>query len=82
MLVWTLLLPLLLTVGFLACHAYLRYRRPRHVACPEVDAQPLVRADALHAALTAVAGCPDVRVASCELWPEAQGCGQRCVAQL
>ena len=58
--------------------ALLRFRRRRTVRCPETGLLAMVTLDARHAALTAVPGPPDVRVADCSLWPEKQGCEERC----
>jgi hypothetical protein len=60
--------------------AFLRFRRHRIVRCPETGLLATVGLDARHAALTAVPGPPDVRVAACSLWPEKRGCEERCVA--
>ena len=60
--------------------ALLRFRRSRLVRCPETGLLATVALDARHAALTAVPGPPDVRVADCSLWPEKSGCEERCVA--
>ena len=49
------------------------------VCCPETGKYVRVQLDATLAALTAVPGPPKLRVEQCELWPERQGCGQRCV---
>ena len=60
--------------------ALLRFRRSRVVRCPETALLARVGLDARHAALTAVPGPPDVRVANCSLWPEKYGCEEKCVA--
>ena len=61
--------------------AFARFRGSRGLRCPETGTTAEVGVDAGHAALTAVYGEPDVRVGSCSLWPERQGCAQRCVGE-
>jgi hypothetical protein len=62
--------------------ALLRFRRRRMVGCPETGLLAEIGLDAPRAALTAVPGPPTLRVVSCSLWPERQGCEQRCVAHV
>jgi len=59
--------------------AFSRYRRKRTLRCPETGTDAEVQIDAGHAALTAVPGPPELRVADCSLWPERKGCEQACV---
>jgi hypothetical protein len=59
---------------------FLRFRGKRTVRCPETGLTAELEVDARHAALTAVPGPPEVRVASCSLWPERVHCDQQCVA--
>jgi hypothetical protein len=59
---------------------FLRYRAPRHLACPVAAEGAEVTADATHAALTATMfGRACLRVASCSLWPTRYRCGQLCI---
>jgi hypothetical protein len=72
---WVALRPLLRT--------YLAYRGTRVVTCPETGRPAAVEVDALHAAAgRASAGRPLLHLASCSRWPERQGCGQECLAQV
>jgi hypothetical protein len=60
--------------------AFLHFRRRRTVRCPETGLMASVSIAAGRAALTAVPGPPTLKVADCSLWPEHQGCEERCVA--
>jgi len=62
--------------------AFLKYRGPRVVVCPENREMVAVTVDAGHAALTAPRGRPDLRLESCTRWPEKAGCGQECLGQV
>ena len=62
--------------------AWLRYRGARVITCPE-NLQPAgVRLDARHAAASALASAPDLRLSTCSRWPEKAGCGQECLRQI
>jgi hypothetical protein len=63
----------------IAASVFARYRLARTLRCPETGDPARVRIDARHAALTAIPGPPDLRIASCALWPERAGCAQRCL---
>ncbi len=58
------------------------YRAPRMVICPENLESVQVTIDGEHAARTALAGQAQFRIDSCTRWPEKQGCGQECAAQV
>jgi hypothetical protein len=62
--------------------AWLQHRGTRVVVCPENRDFVAVELDAVHAALTARRGRPDLRLESCTRWPEKLGCGQECLGQL
>ena len=54
--------------------------RPAHIVrCPRTGNPVRVQLDATLAALTALPGPPKLVVTECELWPEHQACGQRCI---
>ncbi|HKZ03741.1 MAG TPA: hypothetical protein VJ180_15970 [Pyrinomonadaceae bacterium] len=59
-----------------------KYRGTRIVICPETGSPTIVEVDALHAALTSVAGTPDIRLEACSRWPIKENCGQECIANL
>lgn len=59
--------------------AFLRFRGPRGLRCPEAGTTAVVGLDARHAALTSAYRDPVARVESCSLWPERAGCAQGCV---
>jgi hypothetical protein len=58
---------------------FFRFRGRRTVRCPETGLAAEVEIDARHAALTAVPGPPEVRVAACSFWPERGACEQACL---
>lgn len=62
--------------------AYRRYRGVKHPVCPETGEPALVTLDARHAAVSAAAGRPELRVATCSRWPEHDGCDQGCTEEL
>jgi hypothetical protein len=62
--------------------AYREYRGKRLVVCPETRQHVAVEVDAAHAAATAAAGDPELRLRSCTRWPERAGCDQDCVHQI
>lgn len=57
--------------------SYFRMRGARVVTCPENHEKAEVQLDARHAAL----GHSD-RLSACSRWPERQGCGQECLAEV
>lgn len=59
-----------------------QYRGTRIVTCPETGSPTIVEVDAIHAALTSVAGIPDIRLEACSRWPLKENCGQECIANL
>jgi len=59
-----------------------RFRGLRVVNCPESQRPAGVVVDARHVAATALAGVPQLRLASCSRWPERVGCGQQCLSQV
>jgi hypothetical protein len=62
---------------------YFAYRGTRVVTCPETNAPAAVDVDATFAAMShASFGSPELRLAACSRWPERQGCGQECLAQI
>ena len=61
--------------------AFRRFRAARRVTCPEAGVAAEVGIDAPHAALTAAYRDPELRVRSCSLWPQRDGCAQRCIGE-
>lgn len=61
---------------------YQNYTGTRIVTCPETSSAAIVEVDALHAALTTMAGAPDIRLEACSRWPLKENCGQECLAKL
>jgi hypothetical protein len=75
------LVSLIPLVWFLA-RSYRKFRGTRVITCPETGCPEAVEVDAKHAAATSVAGETELRLTSCSRWPERQGCGQECLAQI
>ena len=65
----------------IVAEVFFRLRGRRTVRCPETGLAAEVEIDARHAALSAVPGPPEVRVAECSLWPDRAGCEQKCAAE-
>jgi len=62
--------------------AWLTYRGPRLVICPENQRSASLVLDVLHAVATAAGGNPELRLAGCSRWPGMSGCGQPCLAHV
>ncbi|HAF15693.1 MAG TPA: hypothetical protein DHU55_07775 [Blastocatellia bacterium] len=60
----------------------IRYRESRIITCPDTGEAVMVEVDAVHAALTSLAGAPDIRLRNCRRWPINENCGQECLTQL
>jgi hypothetical protein len=71
-----LLIPLLLGREF-----YGKYTGVRVVTCPQNHRQVAVGFNAFHAAVTGLAGKPDLHLASCTRWPEHGDCGRECLPE-
>src|ERR1035438_8984805 len=65
-----------------ASRVYLTFRGNRLVSCPENHRPAAVRVAAGKAALEAIVGEQHLRLNTCSRWPERQGCGQACLAQI
>ena len=65
-----------------AAGTYFKYRGRRVITCPETRAPAAIEVDAKHAAVTAAASYPDLRLKSCSRWPEREDCGQECLLQV
>lgn len=84
-LLWTLGVALGVALGaaaVVAVRAYLRFRGRRVITCPENLERVGVEIDAVGAAVGALGGRPHLRLSDCSRWPEKQGCGQECLAQI
>ena len=63
-------------------HARRRFRPPQILDCPESGERAALFVNARKAMLTAAVGNPHLQVIECSLWPERQGCAQRCLKQI
>jgi hypothetical protein len=82
---WVCLVVAVLAVGILGgrwASAWLRFRGARLITCPENQRPAGVHVDERHAAFSALKGTPALRLSACSRWPERQGCGQACLAQV
>ena len=59
-----------------------RFGGERVIICPETGKQAMIEVDTRHAALTALIGQTDLRLANCWRWPLREDCGQDCLLQL
>jgi hypothetical protein len=65
-----------------ASRIYLEYRGQRLISCPENHKPAAVRVAAGKAALEATFGTEQLSLSACSRWPEKEGCGQECLAQI
>jgi hypothetical protein len=65
-----------------ALRTYAEFRGERLITCPENHKPAAVRVAAGKAALEATLGNEQLRLSACSRWPEKQGCGQECLAQI
>jgi hypothetical protein len=61
---------------------YHRYEGARPVTCPENHQHVAVSLDAIHAAVTGLAGPSDLRLADCTRWPERWKCDRACLSEV
>jgi len=83
--VWALLALAVLAIAVLGGRwlgAWLKFRGARVITCPENQRPAGVHVNERHAALSALAGHPDLRLSSCSRWPQKQDCGRQCLAQI
>jgi hypothetical protein len=64
---------------FLFGRAYLRFRGPRMVTCPETGGFAKVNVDAAKAAFSSISDGVELNVTSCDRWPANKECKQGCV---
>ena len=62
--------------------AYRKLRSPRSVVCPQTRGIAGVRLDAIGAAAGAAFDRLPLKIASCTLWPDREGCGQGCLGEI
>ena len=72
----------LILVAVLLARRYFRFRGKAMLTCPETNLPVAVELDARHVAVTDLIGDADLRLRSCSRWPERQGCGQQCLAEV
>jgi len=72
----------LLLIGWTGLTSYRRFRGKMLVTCPETGRPAGVSVDARRAALTSLGGDSALRLTTCTRWPEREGCGQDCLAQI
>ena len=65
-----------------AIAAFLRFRGKRLVVCPENQHAASVEVSKSRAALSTLLGEEKIQLNGCSRWPEKEGCGQECVAQI
>lgn len=62
--------------------AWRRTRGTRLIACPETNVEEAVELDRAAAVKGAIRWRDTLRLSDCTRWPERQGCGQECLAQI
>jgi hypothetical protein len=62
--------------------AWRRTRGERLITCPENHAPAAVKLDTVDAAFHSFLRTPELHLKSCTRWPEMEGCGQECLAQI
>ncbi len=85
LLVFTLLLAAAVAItvmAFRAIRTYLKFRGKRIVSCPENHLAAAVDVTSARAAVQAAIGEPHLALNQCSRWPEREGCGQECLAQI
>ena len=74
-----LALGLIYVLAPVAMEAFMRFRKARHVHCPEEPTSAEIKIDAQRAALSVLAGEERLRIRQCSLWPQKSGCAQGCL---
>jgi len=69
-------------MAFRAFRTYLKFRGKRIVSCPENHLAAAVDVSAAKAAMQSAVGSPRLALSQCSRWPEREGCGQECLAQI
>lgn len=77
-----LLLLSVIPLAWSTLRAYLTFRGTRVITCPETGCPAAVDVDEKHAASSTWLRDRELRLSSCSRWPERQGCGQECLAQI
>lgn len=77
-----LILALLVPIAWALWPIWRRARVSRRVTCPSASAPALVTLDSWYAVRMHALGNSEVRVETCERWPERRQCGQECLAQI
>jgi hypothetical protein len=74
----------LIPLGWRTLRTYRKFGGMRVITCPETGCPAAVEVDKKHAAATTFLqeGQTELRLASCSRWPEREGCGQECLAQI
>jgi hypothetical protein len=68
--------------AFRAFRTYLKFRGKRIVSCPENHEAAAVNISATKSAAQAAVGAPHLSLSQCSRWPEREGCGQSCLAEI
>ena len=82
MLAWIAIAAVVLFAAYRLIGAWIRFHGARVITCPENQRPAGVHVDVRHAAVSALASAPDVRLNECSRWPEKQDCGQECLREL
>lgn len=80
--IWAIVAVAAVIYVFRAVRTYLKLRGKRIVSCPENHLAAAVNLSAAKAALEGGFGTPHLALSQCSRWPEREGCGQECLAQI
>jgi len=76
------ILALLIPIAWSVSKVYSRSRGRRIVICPDNHRAANIELDARHAIAMHMVGNPIRKIQACSRWPEQQGCGRECLAQV
>jgi len=76
------LLALLLPVGWALGRTWKRGQKARMVTCPNAGVAAVLRLDARYAVRQHALGDDEVRIQSCNRWPENSDCSRECIQKL
>jgi hypothetical protein len=80
--VWVIVAVAAVTLAYRTIRTYVKFRGKRIVSCPENRLAAAVKVAATEAAFQGAIGEPHIRLSQCSRWPEREGCGEECLAQI
>ena len=80
--IWAVVAVAAVVLGYRTVRTYLKFRGKRIVSCPENHLAAAVKVSAAKAAFESAIADPRLELSVCSRWPEREGCGQECLAQI